>query len=216
MYKVFVNDIPIVLSTEKDLGEKYTSIPIKQVKFSRIIKDISKGKLLHINLYHKKKKKLLHHLFKKLPVVTAAGGLVLNPQKEILFIFRNGRWDLPKGKIEEGEGLREAAIREVEEETGVQNLEISRFLQKTYHIFQRKGKLKLKETYWYEMKTDYAGELLPEEREGITKVKWKNAEKARKALQKSYGNIKLLFTEEAAIAEAVGKETEEQTAGRPE
>ena len=196
MYKVFVNDIPIILSTEKDLGEKYTAIPIKEVKFKRIIKKINKGKLLYVNLYHSKKEKLLKHLFKKLPVVMAAGGMVLNPKNEVLFIFRNGRWDLPKGKIEKNESLEEGAIREVEEETGVKNLEITRFLQKTYHIFQRKGKYKLKVTYWYEMRTEYDGELVPEEKEGIMKVKWKNTEKAQKALQKSYANIKLLFPEE--------------------
>lgn len=196
MYKVFVNDIPIILSTIKELGDKYTSIPIKEVKFKRIIKKINKGELLFVNLYHSNEKKLLKHLFKKLPVVTAGGGMVLNEANEVLFIYRNGRWDLPKGKIEKDESLEEGAIREVEEETGVKNLEITRFLQKTYHVFQRKGKYKLKVTYWFEMKTDYTGELVPEESEGIMKVKWKDREKAQKALKKSYANIKLLFPEE--------------------
>ncbi len=196
MYKVFVNDIPIILSAEQDMGEKYTSIPIKEAKFKRIIKKINKGKLLNVHLFHAKEEKLLKHLFKKLPVVTAAGGMVLNKQNDVLFIYRNGRWDLPKGRVEKAESLEEGAIREVEEETGVQNLEITRFLQKTYHVFQRKGKYKLKVTYWYEMKTDYTGELVPEVKEGIMKVKWKDREKAQKALQKSYANIKLLFPEE--------------------
>ena len=196
MYKVFVNDIPIILSTEKDLGEKYVSLPLKEVKLKRIIKKINKGKLLYVNLYHEKKEKLLKHLFKKLPVVTAGGGLVLNAQNEILFIYRNGRWDLPKGKVEKKESIETGAIREVEEETGVKDLKISKFLQTTYHVFQRKGRYRLKVTYWYEMTTDYDGELVPEESEGIKKVKWKNMEKAQKALKKSYANIKLLFPEE--------------------
>ncbi|MEG9328000.1 NUDIX domain-containing protein [Salinimicrobium catena] len=196
MYKVFVNDIPIILSAEQDMGEKYTSLPIKEVKLKKIIKKINKGKLLYVHLHHAKEEKLLKHLFKKLPVVTAAGGMVLNKQNEVLFIYRNGRWDLPKGRVEKTESLEEGAIREVEEETGVQNLEITRFLQKTYHVFQRKGKYKLKVTYWYEMRTDYTGELVPEVKEGIMKVKWKDREKAQKALQKSYANIKLLFPEE--------------------
>ena len=72
------------------------------------------------------------------------------------------------------------------------------FLQNTYHVFQRKGKYRLKVTYWYEMTTDYTGELIPEESEGIEKVRWKNKKKARKALQKSYANIKLLFPEEVS------------------
>ena len=195
MYKVFVNDIPIILSTKEDYGEKYTSFPIKEVKLKRIIKKINKGKLLYVNLYHKNKDKLLKHLFKKLPVVVAGGGMVLNPQGEVLFIFRNGRWDLPKGKIEKNEEIEDGAIREVEEETGVQNIEISRFLQQTYHVFQRKGKYRLKVTYWYEMTTDYDGELVPETKEGIEKVKWKDKEKSQKALKKSYANIKMLFPE---------------------
>ncbi|MGB7841687.1 MAG: NUDIX domain-containing protein [Salinimicrobium sp.] len=198
MYKVFVNDIPIILSTEEDYDEKYTSFPLKEVKFKRIIKKINKGKLFYVNLYHKKEENLLKHLFKKLPVVEAGGGLVLNPRGEVLFIHRNGRWDLPKGKIEKGESLEEGAIREVEEETGVKNLEITRFLQKTYHVFQRKGKYKLKVTFWYEMTTDYEGELVPEVKEGIEKAKWKDREKAMKALKKSYANIRLLFPEHEA------------------
>lgn len=193
MYKVFVNDIPIILSTKEDLGENYTSIPIKEVKLKKIIKKVHKGKLLHVNLFHKKKKKLLKHLLKKIPAVTAAGGMVFNEQNEILFIHRKGKWDLPKGKTEKKETIEESAIREVEEETGVKNLRITRFLQKTYHIFKRSGKYKLKVTHWYEMRTDYAGPLQPEESEGIKKVKWKNPEKVRKALTRSYANIKLLF-----------------------
>ena len=196
MYKVFVNDIPIILSTERDMGEKYISFPLKEVKLKRIIKKINKGKLLYVNLYHDKKEKLLKHLFKKLPVVTAGGGMVLNSSNEVLFIFRNGRWDLPKGKVEKNESIEAGALREVEEETGVKNLKISKFLQTTYHIFQRKGRYRLKVTYWYEMTTDYTGELIPEEKEGIKKVKWKNMEKAQKALKKSYANIQLLFPEE--------------------
>ncbi|GHA49126.1 hypothetical protein GCM10007103_32510 [Salinimicrobium marinum] len=196
MYKVFVNDIPIILSTKEDMGEKYTSIPLKKAEFKAIIKNITNGRLLYVNLYHKKEEKLIKHLLKKLPVVTAAGGLVFNQKDEILFIHRNGRWDLPKGKVEKKESLEEGAIREVEEETGVKDLEITEFLQETYHIFQRNGKYKLKVTHWYRMKTDYTGPLEPEESEGIKKVKWKNSDKAKKALEKSYGNIKLLFPEE--------------------
>lgn len=202
MYKVFVNDIPIILSTDKDYGENYTSFPIKTVKFKRIIRKINEGQLLYVNLYHKKEEKLLHHLFKKLPVVTAAGGMVFNDKKEILFIYRNKRWDLPKGKIEKGETLKESAIREVEEETGIQDLTITRFIQDTYHVFKRKNKFKIKVTHWFEMHSNFDGELVPELNEGIKKVKWKNFEKSKKALTKSYSNIKLLFPKEYLSADS--------------
>ena len=195
MYKVFVNDIPIILSTEKELGENYVNIPIKEAKLKKLVKKINRGELFYVNLYHEKEEKLLHHLLKKLRVITAGGGMVLNQEDEVLFILRNGRWDLPKGKIEKNEKIEDGAMREVEEETGVKGLKITRFLLKTYHIFQRKGKYRLKVTWWYEMRTDYSGELIPEEKEGIEKVKWKNPEKVEKALKKSYANIRLLFPE---------------------
>tara|TARA_R110002051_G_scaffold91205_3_gene160248 strand:- start:20130 stop:20753 length:624 start_codon:yes stop_codon:yes gene_type:complete len=196
MYKVFVNDIPIILSTTKVIGNNYKSIPLKKAKFKRIIKKIDKGELLYVNLYHEDEAKLHKFLKKKLPVVVAGGGLVYNDKKQILFIYRNGKWDLPKGKIEKGEDIKTCAIREVEEETGVKDLTIKKFITKTYHVFRRNGKLKLKETYWYEMHTTYEGDLIPQENEGIKKVKWKSFQKTQKALEKSYANIKLLFPKE--------------------
>jgi len=196
MYKVFVKDIPIILSTEKKIGKQYLAIPLKLARFKKLINRINNGELLYVNLYHKNEEKLEQFLRKKLPVVEAAGGLVLNGKKEILFIRRNSKWDLPKGKIEKNETHVEAAIREVEEETGVKNLEIKKFLTTTYHVFKRNGKLKLKVTYWYQMYTDYSGPLIPQEKEGIKKARWKNFGKSQKALQDSYENIKLLFPKE--------------------
>ena len=113
MYKVFVKDIPIILSTEKNIGKQYTSIPLKFARFKKLIKKINKGKLIYVNLYHKNEEKLERFLRKKLPVVEAAGGLVYNNKREILFIYRNGKWDIPKGRIEKNESHQEAAVREV-------------------------------------------------------------------------------------------------------
>src|SRR5690606_38517053 len=127
---------------------------------------------------------------------TAAGGMVFNDKKEILFIYRNNRWDLPKGKIEKGETLEESAVWEVEEETGIQDLKITRYLQETYHVSKRKEKYNLKVTHWFEMHYNYEGELVPELSEGIKHVQWKNFAKTEKALTKSYANIKLLFPKE--------------------
>lgn len=199
MYKVFVKDIPIILSTEKNIGKHYTDIPLKSARLKKIIKQIQNGDLMYVNLYHKNPEKLEAFLREKLPFVEAAGGLVFNDKKEILFIYRNDRWDLPKGHIDLNESFQDAAIREVEEETGVKNLEIKKFINKTYHVFKRNGKLKLKATYWYEMYTDYQGKLKPQKNEGIEKVKWKNFEKSQKALQKSYANIKILFSDDYLV-----------------
>lgn len=196
MYKVFVKDIPIILSTEKNIGKQYTSIPLKIARFKKLIKQINNGELLYVNLYHKNPEKLERFLKKKLPFREAAGGLVFNSKNEILFIHRNDRWDLPKGHLEKKETYEEAAIREVEEETGVKNLEIRRFIDKTYHVFKRNDKFRLKITYWYEMYTEFDGDLRPQKNEGIKKARWKNFEKSQKALLNSYENIKLLFPKE--------------------
>lgn len=106
MYKVFVNDIPIILSTEKKIGKQYTAIPLKLAKFKKLINKINNGELVYVNLYHKNPEKLEQFLRKKLPVVEAGGGMVFNDKREILFIRRNKKWDLPKGKVEKGENLR--------------------------------------------------------------------------------------------------------------
>jgi 8-oxo-dGTP pyrophosphatase MutT (NUDIX family) len=199
MYKVFLNDVPIILSTQKKIGANYASYPIKTVDIKQVIKDILDKKIQYVNLYHKKEDKLLHHLKKKLKVIIAAGGLVYNDKKEILFIHRKGRWDLPKGKVDKNESLEEGAVREVEEETGVKELKVTRFIDKTYHILKRNGKYRLKETHWYEMHTSYDGELVPQIEEDIKKVKWKNFQKSQAAVHKSYENIKLLFPPEYLI-----------------
>ena len=196
MYKVFVNDVPIILSTKKKIGKHYKTIPLKEVKFKKLIHQINEGSLLYVNLYHKNEEKLERFLLKKLPVVEAGGGMVFNAKEEILFIRRNGKWDLPKGKVEKGESYQDAAVRETQEETGVQDLEVRKFIAKTYHVFKRNDKFKLKVTYWYEMYSNYKGDLVPQEEEDITKVRWKNFEKTQKALKESYENIKLLFPKE--------------------
>jgi 8-oxo-dGTP pyrophosphatase MutT (NUDIX family) len=131
----------------------------------------------------------------KIPVNKAGGGLVYNKNGDVLFIFRNGKWDLPKGGTEKGEDIEQTSMREVEEETGVNGLKIIKKLQKTYHIFKRNGVYKLKITHWFEMQTDFEG--IPEGQidEGIDKVEWKNPTEIQEALKNSYENIKLLFQE---------------------
>jgi 8-oxo-dGTP pyrophosphatase MutT (NUDIX family) len=92
-------------------------------------------------------------------------------------------------------------MREVEEETGVSNLTITKKLQKTYHIFKRNGKYKLKITHWFEMHTDFEGPTAPQIEEGIAKAVWLAPDQVKEALKNSYENIKLLFEEEQVIAD---------------
>lgn len=205
MYKVFIKDIPVILSTEKNIGKQYTAIPLKDIDFKKLIKDIKKGKQQYVNLYHPDEAMLEPLLLEKIPVVVAAGGMVFNSQQEILFIKRNDRWDLPKGRVEKGETIEQAAIREVEEETGIKDVVLGEFISKTYHVFKRNKKWKLKLTYWYKMHSDYQGEFTPQIEEGIKKVKWKNFQKSQRALSNTYENVKLLFPKEYLLLHPIDK-----------
>ena len=125
--------------------------------------------------------------------IEAAGGLVYNTTGRLLMIFRNNKWDLPKGKLEVGESIQDCAIREVQEETGVSNLRIVSELQRTYHTYEINGKSILKCTYWFEMYTNYSKDLVPQIKEGITQVEWVSREDIAKKIKNTYGNIKDLI-----------------------
>jgi 8-oxo-dGTP pyrophosphatase MutT (NUDIX family) len=195
MYKVFVKEVAIIVTSDKDLFPDHDAFNLKTIKFNKLIKAVKKGKVERPLLYSKNEEKLLKRLHNKLPLVLAGGGLVENNQGKYLFIYRNGKWDLPKGKTENNESIEETSLREVEEETGVENLSISKYLGPTYHVFSRNGKMRLKLTHWYAMTTDYTGELVPQEKEGIEKAVWLNAAEANDALKSSYANIRELFPE---------------------
>ncbi|MDU8885322.1 NUDIX domain-containing protein [Yeosuana sp. MJ-SS3] len=193
MYKVFVNDKPIVLTTEIEKETYFKNYLLNNVKLGKVIRTLNTTKLQEARLIHKNKDKILKKFLKKLPNVIAGGGKVYNDKDEVLFIFRNGKWDLPKGKAEKKETIDQTALREVEEETGVKGLEITKPLDMTYHIFKRNGRYRIKITYWFEMKTSYRDSLKAEESEGITQVAWLNKEQQEEALKNSYANIKGLM-----------------------
>lgn len=104
--------------------------------------------------------------------ISAAGGVVLNENEEILMIFRRGKWDLPKGKVEDNESIEVTAERETKEETGLKELTVQRFLVTTYHTYTEKKELILKETHWYLYKTPGVPELTPQLDEDIFKAEW--------------------------------------------
>ena len=111
-------------------------------------------------------------------------------KNEVLFIFRNNTWDLPKGKVEKGEGLAAAAIREVEEECGLNGPTITNELVSTYHTYETNGKKFLKRTCWYTMKYEKNHVLIPQIEEGITKVEWINKNQLEVCTDDTYESIK--------------------------
>ena len=129
-------------------------------------------------------------------IIEAAGGLVYNSKDQLLMIFRNDKWDLPKGKLEVGENVNECAIREVEEECGVDNLVIIKPLKDTYHTYEMNGVAILKRTYWFKMKTNFTADLIPQKEEGITKVEWVCKDVVSTRLENSHANINELYADE--------------------
>ncbi|MBR1550614.1 MAG: NUDIX domain-containing protein [Bacteroidales bacterium] len=139
---------------------------------------------------------LLRLLKRRIRWIRAGGGIVTAPDGQMLLILRNGRWDLPKGKVEPGEALLQAALREVQEETGVSCLkpQTSDLRPiKTYHIFNLYGGWHLKQTSWFAMTADKQS-ATPQEEEGITDVVWVDPDEWYRRLQSSYGTLKTLST----------------------
>ena len=177
MYKVFFNDRTVFFGDDfsrafvkhKGLFYKYSNyIELNElIGLFDSLNQISNLYILHDNIL------MVFEEFKAcFTVIEAGGGIVLNDRGEFLVIYRNGTWDLPKGKLEKGEDFQSAALREVEEETGLHGLQVIEPLVSTYHTYHLKGKRILKKTKWSEMR--YRGEAEPvlQAEEGITEYRW--------------------------------------------
>lgn len=157
-----------------------------------------KKKLKEIYFFNENLQHLFNYFSGMFRIIEAAGGLVKNEKGEYLFIFRNGKWDLPKGKIEKGEGIKTAAIREVEEECGISGLSIIRELPPTYHTYTIEEKAILKRTYWFEMSCDDTSAILvPQIEEGITAVEWIATKNLKKVFENTFESVKEVLGEAA-------------------
>ena len=123
--------------------------------------------------------------------IIAAGGLVFNEQNELLMIFRRGKWDLPKGKLDAGETVEACAVREVQEETGLITVELENLIGKTYHEYFDKwvSENVVKESWWYKMKSSVNEKLIPQVEEDIELIEWVDKKNFKKYLDNSYRNI---------------------------
>ncbi len=130
---------------------------------------------------------LSHYAF-----VKAAGGIAQTPTGECLLIRREGRWDLPKGMVEPGETLGQAALREVHEETGITNLTLGPLMLKTYHIYDKYGGWHLKQTSWYQMSTPTPEATRPQQEEEITEALWLPEEVCLQHLEASFASLRLV------------------------
>lgn len=196
MYKVFINEKKLILSSEPQNSLKtmnYDGSHSFEFAIDLLQNTASQG----LNIYHSDVNQLWTDFKQFFKNIEAAGGIVVNQDNKILFIHRLGKWDLPKGKIEAGESRELAAVREVEEECGIFNLQLKDFINSTYHIYTEKdGRKILKTTYWFEMFYDGNETPKPQIEEGITEVGWKNEEEIEsEILPSTFQNIKLILND---------------------
>lgn len=193
MYNVFVNKkllkIDKKLDSNFDLEVNYSGS--KQLE--SLVVDLENEKIDSILLIADDPERVLNDFNEIGEIRVASGGKVKNVDNQILFIKRDNVWDLPKGFVEDGESLEQGAIREVEEETGIYELQIISKFKVTYHTYRYHGKLVLKVSHWFNMKSGFSGDFNPQIEEGITEVKWLGETETKLALENTWENIKLLF-----------------------
>lgn len=213
--KIFINDISVNLledSTEKSkhiydvvLNGRSDNIDSKKLIDDVLVEDATQSQVQAlINMMHEKKFKDLDSVtFLVLPgtyetikaavksqfkVVKAGGGIVEKDGK-ILLIYRKGKWDLPKGKLEKKEGKKEGALREVEEECNIK-AKLGQEITHTWHTYILNGKKHLKKTYWYRMDCEDDSQMKPQLEESITEVRWMDERDTRQAMVNSYRSIR--------------------------
>ena len=196
MYKVFFNQKPLILTNKiQDFSDTEPLLFVKYTSVTQIIKALKSSKNSKVFLYHNDMDKLWKGFKKKFPIVEAAGGLVKRTDDKLLFIFRNNKWDLPKGGVEKKELIIDAAKREVTEETGVSDLIVEKKISETYHIFKKGKRFRLKKTYWFKMSTTYMGKTNPQTEEGIEKTKWVSNKNIEDILNDAFENIRIIVLE---------------------
>lgn len=139
--------------------------------------------------FHPSLSELYKAFKKKFTLIMAGGGLVQNEKNEVLLIFRRGKWDLPKGKLDKGESIEDCAIREVQEETGLLNISLEGPLMTTYHTYHEGSRYILKESHWYRMKAMGDEKLIPQTEEDILEIKWVKPRDLKQYYSESFPSV---------------------------
>src|SRR6478735_4814877 len=192
--KVFFNEKPLFLAEQMNkemevlahhedtvLIDEFSPPAINSLIHEMRLSKIHAGILIHHDI-----KSLKKAFYKKFMLIKAAGGLVTNEHGDLLFIFRKNKWDLPKGKLEEGENIESCAVRETEEETGLKGVKLGKSLITTHHTYDESGHHILKETYWYKLTVKGKQDLKPQLEEQITEIRWVNPNALEEVLANTY------------------------------
>ena len=178
---------------------KIQHLDVQDFDFKTFHKNLAKVSGASYVLLDENPKALFKKIKKSMELIKAAGGLVKNGKGDYLFIFRNKMWDLPKGKVEKGERMKEAGVREVEEECGVKIWSNDSKICKTYHVYPLNSKLVLKKTNWYSMTVKGEPKLIPQKEEGITKAVWLGKTELKPVLKNTYPSIVQVLEESGLL-----------------
>ena len=192
MYTIFKNDSSVILTDNEHFLTQSNTLNWSGENMSQVLNSFLANEGESFVLIGKDLDSMWSDFKKNFKLIQAAGGVVRNAENSILFIFRNEKWDLPKGKLDPGESFEMAAIREVEEECGFNSLVLGDFIQTTYHIYEEKERQILKVSKWYEMSSDETA-LKPQLEEGITELRWVSSDSKGEVLENTYPNIELLI-----------------------
>jgi len=190
IYRIYINDNTLIIADKlPESAETIECLEESNFNFKSFNDSLGKQSANTYALIGEDPKARFREFKKSFTIIKASGGLVKNAKGEYLFIFRNKKWDLPKGKVEKGEGMKEAGLREVEEECGVKINTNDKRLCKTYHIYALGSKLVLKHTNWYSMTVKGTPKLIPQKEEGITRAEWLDASDLKPVLKNTYPSI---------------------------
>ncbi|MGL5682053.1 MAG: NUDIX hydrolase [Marinifilaceae bacterium] len=195
MYKVFFKESSFLLTDDRNLIKKSEDIHIftnVQEMRTLVYDNIEQKHSFNIIIYHTNAETLFTHFKSLFTFVHAAGGAVID-QNSVLAIMRMGMLDLPKGHVELNEEIPDCAIREVEEECGVKDIEIVTPLPSTYHIYPYQNEWRLKQSHWFEMRAKNINHIQPQTEEGIEEVFWLDISAIPSCLAKIFPSLIPIF-----------------------
>jgi len=198
IFTIYLNERPLILCPrQRDIPANYKDAPVcpnpDAAAISQTLQALENGEIASAVFVQTDTKRLMEAIKQHFKVLVAAGGLITNPEGEILLMFRRNKWDLPKGKQDDGESLEECAVREVREETGLQQITLTDKITETFHYYPLKDKKMLKHTYWYRMQFTGTELTIPQIEEDIMDIQWIRSENLGKYLKFSSKNIEDVF-----------------------
>lgn len=201
--KIYVNNKPLILTTSARsyveshaiAGGYMQFVGAFSRNFRLALQHLEKAGTLGAIIEDISPNSLQEQLYELYKPIDAGGGVVINEDGAVLMIYRRGKWDLPKGKRDDGEEIAECAVREVSEETGLTKLKLKDKICDTYHVYTQNGQSLLKCTSWYKMQGSNTDTLAPQAEENIEKASWIAERDLRGVVYKSYEAIREVLTE---------------------